>query len=313
MAGIEATASGSTISFAIVGNTFGPSPEVVITQKDFAAIAQARRCLVESTSFEEKFYAVCEYYRDIERHAFDAALNHMLYTEASAAQRHHTAFQFGRLVAAFLAGARLYTETAYGGLRDASGNALKEATVRAVASGQYDNSFYYRFMEELRNYVQHNEFPVQLYRYGTKTVDGLQHFSSRFFFTLDEENSSRIKAKVRRELAASHREVDLRQAARSYFSSLCTMHAEYQRLLKPFCDESEKLLKSWLHRWKSEVPATTTVFGVDAIQRDGETVRKTVHLELQSDIYRAWLLSKIQSVMTMGMRRVVLYPESKGE
>lgn len=72
------------------------STDIHLTSEEFKEIVHARLALNEFTHFEEKYYCVCENFRELETTVHDQALNNLIYVVTDAAEFYEAKVNFSR-------------------------------------------------------------------------------------------------------------------------------------------------------------------------------------------------------------------------
>jgi hypothetical protein len=161
-----------------------------IDQARFEELKASRPILNHALAIEEKYEIIISNYLELERDATNASISEMV--------RHHIKYKdfFDvrlalkiRLVN-LLTAVRLYTDqlSSHVGACIPSDSKPK-GYIKALFSAEYDASFECRFMEALRNHVQHSGVPVHRIATGAKWTDlndGLLEYSLYFGAQKDE-------------------------------------------------------------------------------------------------------------------------------
>ncbi|MDO8877514.1 MAG: hypothetical protein Q8M24_03320 [Pseudolabrys sp.] len=204
--------------------------ELPITKSQYESLLTSRNCLTELASLEEKFFAVSESYREVEKVIFDITINDLLYSSVQVPEIYASGALFGRQVASFMSVVRLYLDTIATHAREITCDKIDAAAIKALLSERYDHSFYYRVMEAIRNHAQHRAFPVHSASYGggwDKERTENTYRAESFFEANRVIDDNKFKPKIRKEIEMAGGKVDLKACVRQYFSDLCEIHAVY--------------------------------------------------------------------------------------
>ena len=200
-----------------------PSPPLEIEEAEYSLLLQSRPVLNAAFSFEENYDLLIGNYIELE----NAALSHA--AESMVRQRHdyHDLFEvraeINRRVVNFLSAARLFVDQLPQHIEQCGG---EKDELKAKLSSEYDASFAYRFMEALRNHVQHSGSAVHTLSIGSKwqpprerrkIVFNLQAFTQKRFLLLD-------KTFKKATLAECPERVEVLVATRRYLESLSAVH-----------------------------------------------------------------------------------------
>ena len=132
---------------------------VEISEKEFYSIKQAWETITHISSLTENYRVVVESYRNVEKAKHDVELDHILYFDLG-----HDAFSDVRVklnapIVGYLASSRYFLDSTDRILQ----KILEQTHINSFnkfRSEIYDSHSQYRFVEELRNYVQHRGLPI---------------------------------------------------------------------------------------------------------------------------------------------------------
>jgi hypothetical protein len=115
--------------------------------------------------------------------------------------------------------------------------------IKKFKHGLYDNYFGYRFLEELRNHVQHCGLPVQMIRFGERLAERKEGDQIEFTitpkFTLDYlEGGDKFKKSILEEVKSRGGKIDLRKPTREYISCLVRLHGELRKTFSEIVSNS---------------------------------------------------------------------------
>lgn len=198
-----------------------PSPSLDITDEEFLLLKHSRAVLNAAFSFEENYDLLIGNYLELE----NSALSLVTTTVARRLREYQEMFEIkaelNRRAVNFLSSARLFVDQIQqrvgvcGGDKDEIKNKLRT---------EYDLYFEFRFMEALRNHVQHSGSAVHGFEIGgTWTPSRIRNefvpniYTEKHFLALD----TKFKDTVLKECP---NKVDLLAAARRYLESLSAVH-----------------------------------------------------------------------------------------
>lgn len=154
-----------------------------------------------------------------------------------------------------LTGFRLYVDQTdhavskvFGGLSDE----LKE--IKKFKANLYDKHFGYRFLEALRNHVQHCDLPVETLTYNSKLVDREKEAKVQFSVipnaSLESlaENDD-FKKTILKELKNGQDKIDLRPHVREYVSCLVSLHKQLEKLFSPQFDKARNCYQGAINEY----------------------------------------------------------------
>jgi len=200
-----------------------PPPPLEITEAEFLSLKHSRLILNAAFTFEENYDLLVGNYLEFENSALS------LTTSAMARQlnEYHEVFELraelNRRAVNFLSSARLYVDQLLQRVKECGGN---KEDVKTRRSAEYDNFFEYRFMEALRNHVQHSGSAVHSSYVDASWIPpgklsrqefALKAFTHKCFLALDPT----FKPPVLKECPEK---VDTLGATRRYLESLNAVH-----------------------------------------------------------------------------------------
>lgn len=129
---------------------------------------------------------------------------------------------------------------------------------KAEFSRQYDSRLGYRAACKLRNFVQHQGFPVSGSIYSENWVhhDGeqLARYTVDPYLSLADLKRGDFNKAVLQELAEAGEKVDLKWLIREYVEGLSLAHLEVRGLISPRIDDAEILLGETLDKVGAVIP-----------------------------------------------------------
>jgi len=281
---------------------------VVISEEEYLDIRRRREFLSEVLFIEEKFDLVVENYLEFETALLSYAARQMvrgvLNWPASRTERN----QMNRRIINLLSSCRLYLDHTRHHLRIVgdSKNGISE-TIDAKISAQYDGSLGYRTMEALRNYVQHRGYPIHSVTYHARFLDEwkkLMYAVTPYLKIADLEEDPKFKGSVLKELKQCGEQVDIKPMIREYVEGLGSIQNEVRAQMKPLVEESDKIIRDAIERFRKTDPADESVLGLAAVRRDGRTYTDIVPLFEDPLNYRKELESKNFNLNNLAKRYV---------
>lgn len=236
-----------------------PGYRAEITKGKANKLVSASRKALEISLLEEKYDYLIENYLELEEENFRIASRYLVLGSFGFNTFQNDRGSLARRIINLLTACRIYLDHTPHHLKKifiTDGEAKK---FKEVTHMQYESSLEYRFVEALRNYVQHRGLPIHSITYGEGVVDYPRDKRVKYLVVpriLLEELSTDtgFKKSVLNEMLDSHgKEVSAIPILRVYVERLSTIHDETRKLLDREIDRARRFLfgeKEWLEKRK---------------------------------------------------------------
>ena len=165
--------------------------------------------------------------------------------------------------------------------------AATNMAVKALTAAQYDSNVDYRFMEQLRNYVQHAGMPIHVVTTGGSWI-GEGNDQRREHSLQYHASKQRLLAngrfKRRRVLDELPDEIDLKLTTRGYMDSLSVIHTSAREMIASEASHARAHIQSAIDDYGAVHPDRFA--GLHAICLDGDTQIEKVPILLDWDDVR---------------------------
>jgi len=284
----------------------GRVPKIDLTEQEYAAIKTAQNILTNGLSMEEKYDLVISNYLDFEEALLNSALHSMIKGEYT----YHNFFLiralFNRRVVNLLTAARLYRDQLQRHVESASPDDRNaKQTIRQLFSKEYDLSFEYRFMEELRNTVQHFGFPVHWTNFGP-SWDSLGE-QGNLQFSVDVwsrktnlEADDSFKGSI---LEEAPDEIDLKKTVRKYVEAISRVHIGARALVQESILAARSAIEKAISRYRTEYSGSMVGLFVIRVSDEGEFVDR-IPVMLEWDDIRVQLEKRNKLLRNLSKRYV---------
>lgn len=224
------------------------APEIEITEDEYEKLKEARSLLSSALAIEINYEILINNYLDFEKHLLNMSIDCLVRNDSL----DYLGFFEVRLnmnirLINLLTACRLYFDQ----LEHHTKNFAVYITdiaeqVEKLRSNEYDSNKEYRFIEALRNYVQHRGLPVHwilLNRRRTRSEDdhlleySIELASLRSYL----EEDGKFKKKV---LAELDEKIDIKVATRSYLDSISNVHKSVSYMISDRVSSSRQLINS---------------------------------------------------------------------
>lgn len=290
----------------LVRLVIGSRKFVVLSQSEYDDIKRARDLLLQGLFIEQKFDLLIDDYLEFETEVLEIAARELVrgtrgWTEFQD-QRNH----MNRRVVNLLSAARLYLDHTRHHLGNIDSTvAGVKSSIELVISAQYDMSLGYRFMEALRNYVQHRGYPIHGVTYGASHTDnGSVYVVTPYVEVPRLEEDGKFKASVLVELKSMQEKIDVRPFVREYIEGLWKIHQAIRDQLQTILDQSDQLVRAAIERYRNEPPVGDAIVGLAAVTREGHTYGENVPLFEDLLDYRKSFALKNRNLTNLARRYV---------
>jgi hypothetical protein len=282
-----------------------PVPEVEISAQDFSVLRAARNVLSNAFAIEEKYEIVISNFLDLEKQLLDVAATNAVRDTNTYAEFFETRSLLNIRLVNLLTSTRLYLDQLPQHIDDCDLEDIEAvALVKARCSEEYDNHFEFRFMEALRNYVQHRGIPVHFVSQGARwtsfEADRLMEFTvhiaaQRSYLEEDEK----FKKAVLNEIS---KDIDLIAASRQYLESISSINEFVRKLFFEPTTSARTAIEAAHHRYSKVY--SETLIGLSALEIDDSQVISSISLLLEWDDVRIQLQKRNRQLVNLSKRYV---------
>lgn len=230
----------------------GKMPEIEIDSGRYDALQDARNVLFGALAIEEKYDLLFSNYLELEKEALNYAIESMVkgslwYDGFAMATQ-----SINRRIVNLLTSTRLYIDHIQQNIKLCI-EKDSEFDIKNSMSFQYDENFSYRFMEALRNHVQHCGLAIHSVstptRWTSQDNDGELEFGLHVFSHREVLKKSKgFKHAIRDEMP---QKVEIIRASRSYVSSISIVHSELRNTIKSNVAKARKTIQLTIDEYKA--------------------------------------------------------------
>ena len=283
----------------------GNYPEIAIDREKFDELKKAKENLSELFAFEEKYELLLSNYLELEKENLIVTAETMIERNQAYEKFFSIRLLFNQRIVNLLSTARLYLDQIHQHIHPFM---LISVDVKALLSTEYDNNFEYRFMEALRNYVQHRGLAVHSTnlesRWTSLDTNGEMQFKTQIFTNKNEvEKDNAFKKSVSNEMPDK---VDLMFASRSYIESISKVHCAIRDHLKEIAIKERNIISDVMDEYKIINSGNITGLSIVHSQNDGHSnqILEQLYLTLEWDDIRLALINKNASLVNLKKRYV---------
>lgn len=286
----------------------GAPPRLDLTESQFHAIAKASEVLSAAFYIEENFELLLGNYIELESSALSIAASSFVRQPIEYADFSSTRVEMNRRAVNLLSTARLYIDQ----LPSASVKCqLDAADVKRWFSEQYDGSFEYRFMEALRNHVQHSGSAIHFatVHRGWLPKGGrerLRHNTVAQTLRRFLDRDGKFKKATLNECPEK---IDFLQVARPYIEALWRVHTRFRQQAKQVISESRSLFEETIRQYGEYSKSST--LGLTAFACQGDEITERVSVFLDWDDVRIKLERRNSNLINLSKYEVSTAPLDK--
>ncbi|WP_447598252.1 hypothetical protein [Nitrospira sp. Nam80] len=282
-----------------------PTPEVEISAEEYSLLGTARGVLSSALAIEEKYEILIANFLALETQLLNVAATNAVRNTLTYSGFFEIRSALNVHVVNLLTAARLYLDQLPQDVADClPENADAADRVKARCSKEYDEHFEYRFMEALRNHVQHRGIPIHFVRQNAQWTSIGE--DGRMEFTVDIaaqrrylEEDEKFKKAILDEIAS---DVDLKAACRRYVESLSVIHEFARNLIAEAAKSARARLES-VHKRYAEVYSEKLIGLTASAMDDGREI-SSVPLLLDWDDVRLELQKRNSQLVNLHKRYV---------
>ncbi len=285
---------------------FGSPKFIVLTQQEYGEIKLSRDLLLEGLFIEQKFDLLIDDYLEFETEVLEIGSMELVRGARGWMEYQDWRNSMNRRVINLLSAARLYIDHTRHHIGKID-NALPgvRRSIEVAISAQYDMSLGYRFMEALRNYVQHRGYPIHGVTYGvSRTVKGIAYVVTPYVEWARLEEDGKFKASVLSELKSLGEKIDIRPYVREYIERIGDVHKMIRDQVEPMLGQSDALIRDAILRYRNEPPSDDSIIGLAAVTRSGHFYGDAVHLSEDLLNYRKSFEQKNRGLLNLAKRYV---------
>lgn len=230
------------------------SPTLPIDNQRFSLLKASRTILSEALEFEEEYEMMISNYIDLEKESLNALISYGVLTHRGHADFFDARLALNRRLLNLLTSVRLYSDRltahCFACLPEETG--IKER-VESLRVTEYERNFDYRFMDALRNYIQHYGTAIHQVMFGERLIpphiNGLIEIYSSFSAEKKVLASDpHFKKQILNEMPDK---VDLISASRGYIESLSSIHINVRQMTTKSVKEARSLIQTAIDDYRA--------------------------------------------------------------
>lgn len=288
--------------YVLSQNFLAPTPEIPMTEAQVNEAREARVILIAALALEETYDVLLSNFLELEQEALCAAAASVVRNVRSYGDLLDVRSTANRRVVNLLTAARMYLDHAPQQLAVCLSDTTAKEIFKPLCSQQYDSELSYRFMDALRNHVQHSGLAVHTMKHASRWTGAdpdifleirLELFSEKKYLA---ENPKFHK----KTLAALPDEIELIQASRQYLQGLDQIHGQVRSLISEPVAQARAVLQKLIDTYSAANEGKT--IGLSVLQVFGEERRLLMPVLLNWDDQRLKLAAQNTTLGNLSRR-----------
>jgi hypothetical protein len=294
--------------YVLCRHAIGQHGVIEISEAEYQGLAADIDVLVELSDLEEKYNGFIDNYFELERGLLEEALRAMIYRDYTRTVLQGAKNTISRRIINLLTSIKLYLDS----YPQHAGRLVvgeKFLNLKDAPSRAYDLSLSYRTMEALRNYAQHEAFPVHGWtvkqEWDTSTEPKLLRATVSPRLDLKTlAQSKRFKKGVLEELENTTSSIELKPLIREYIEQLWMVHSEFRTATSSLMSEAMSRVKAAVARFTAEYPGSELSVVALPVDEDGLKVGEPIYLSAPVVEYLPHLIARVGPLANYSRRRV---------
>lgn len=285
------------------------NPSLPLTAQEFDALRDAGATLRAALAMEEIFDLLLTNYRELELSALKFAVADLTSPASEYGSFFSVRSELNRRTLNVLSAARLYLDQFPRWVKEMG---TDRKAIRELSNTLYDSRFEYRFMEALRNHVQHAGFAVHGVTMGSKWVpEGKrEHLEAQFEPYAMKSALAQDKQFKTKVLNECPEKISIIPATRKYIEALSAIHREIRAKTGEAISAARGLFQQKIE--EHEAQAGQRLSGLSATAKNNGVVEERIPVFLNWDEVRISMVKKNPALHNLSKRYITsLYHEEK--
>lgn len=232
------------MKYKLIGFLGTGHADIEITPERFMQIRQAKADCLFALELEEKLALLVGNYLALENELLRQAQASLIWKQRTHAESMEQRLSLDRHVVNLLTACRLYLDQSDHGISSLYGNSSEVLSeIKVFKSRLYDNNWGYRFIEALRNHVQHAGLPVNVISHNCSRSQGKGRDYAEYRVIpetriRDLRENPKFKTSALDGIPDTQENIDLRDPIRNTMSCLFQIHAKIRGVIQARIDSS---------------------------------------------------------------------------
>ena len=271
-----------------------------IDEERFSILKFSKDVLTHALAIEEKYEILISNYIELEKQVTNEIIAHMAMRSIECQDDFKTLISLNIKMVNLLTSTRLYTDQLLSHISFCLSDRpeIKEK-IKGLFSTEYDSNFEYRFMEALRNYVQHKGLAVHNGSHKKGWKNNYSRLEYSLYFSAKKSELALDKNFKKSILDEMPDEVDLHSASRSYVESMSRVHEQTRHMINEVVEKSRLAIEIAREDFKKAYPDKNMYF-LSACAYKNEHRIDEIPLPLEWDDIRRKLIMRNKGLARLG-------------
>lgn len=257
--------------------------EVALTQYEYNTLKVAKSILIEILEFEEKIVLLLESYQEYEQELFKATMRAMVWGFEDWSALMDTRLTINRRIAGLLTACKMYNDQTSHTFSNIFGSKSEQLNnLNNLKEKERKNSASFKFMEGLRDYVQHQGMPVFRLTNDVRliNIDGedIREYTFDALLYITKVNASKRKNSTALLAEEPNQYISIKPLIRQYIDAFIRLHLASRSILAEKVASSDNVVQEILDRCSTT--AESVVKKIDLMSIEGEEVIETTPISL---------------------------------
>jgi len=298
------------VKYSICKSSGLGTPNIEISEKDYSGYKESRAILVSCLAIEQSYEVLISNFLTLEKGILCATADNMVRETKGYADFFDRNLALNIHLVNLLTAARSYLDQLPQYMKKClPDRGDVDTLVKSLRSKEYDKRYEYRFMDALRNYVQHCGLPVhwtsEAFAWSEIGKDGIPGHA-RLEYRLELASSKSVLEEdgvfPRKVLTESPDRIDLKVTTRGYIESLSEIHCAVRELISGPVKQSRLMFEEAHNMYRNQYKGS--LIDLSACKAKDQELVETVPLLLEWDDVRIKLQKKNQKLINLTRRNV---------
>lgn len=285
-------------------NALGTFPSMPISSDRFLELVLARKILSEALAIEEKYEILLQNYIDLEKVLLVATLEKSVSMRPSYSDFFEKRLLYNRMLVNLLTAARLYIDQIPNHVENCTNDIEITNLFKKSLNNKYDSLKEYRFMEAVRNYVQHKGLAIDLIanrNYWTEDSTKREACIDIYANAKLLNDDSKFKKSILKDFEEN---IPLKQCVRVYMTAISEINENARNILFEKVNRARALIQLTMVEYEKIYPES--LVGLSAFKIISEKIVKEISIFLEYDDIRVALVEKNRDGALINLHKLAI-------